>query len=197
MDAQSFQRREGRRDDCHRYHHHPPTTTTPLPTSTGDHASHLHLHLQNPTPALPTAGDRQHHRLLGSPTLLPMKNKKPLIRIFDAVRAADMRFPSDPWDCVSESAKELIRGCCVETLLEDSLLSRSYKWRNGCWQSLEARAWSRRIEMHWCNDIGSGNQEISQYVASNDRISGLVEELMSSKESFVSNKGPRDVHHQH
>lgn len=31
-------------------------------------------------------------------------------RIFDAVRAADLRFPSDPWDCVSESAKELIRG---------------------------------------------------------------------------------------
>lgn len=31
-------------------------------------------------------------------------------RIFDAVRAADLRFPSDPWDCVSESAKELIKG---------------------------------------------------------------------------------------
>ncbi|KAG5562944.1 hypothetical protein RHGRI_001221 [Rhododendron griersonianum] len=66
MDAQNFQRREGRRDDRHRHHHHhpPTTTTTPLPTSTGDHASHLHH--QNPTPALPTAGDRDrhHHRLL-------------------------------------------------------------------------------------------------------------------------------------
>ncbi|KAH7855912.1 hypothetical protein Vadar_030532 [Vaccinium darrowii] len=31
-------------------------------------------------------------------------------RIFDAVRAADLRFPSNPWDCVSESAKELIKG---------------------------------------------------------------------------------------
>ncbi|KAG5548649.1 hypothetical protein RHGRI_014110 [Rhododendron griersonianum] len=68
MDAQNFQRREGRRNDCH---HHPPTTTTPLPTSTGDHASHLHH--QNPTPALPTAGDRHHHRLLGNLTLLPTK----------------------------------------------------------------------------------------------------------------------------
>ncbi|XP_057952151.1 calcium-dependent protein kinase 26-like [Malania oleifera] len=31
-------------------------------------------------------------------------------RIFDAVRAADLQFPSDPWDRISESAKNLIRG---------------------------------------------------------------------------------------
>ncbi|KAK6936391.1 Protein kinase domain [Dillenia turbinata] len=31
-------------------------------------------------------------------------------RIFDAVRAADFQFPPDPWDCISESAKELISG---------------------------------------------------------------------------------------
>jgi calcium-dependent protein kinase len=31
-------------------------------------------------------------------------------RIFDAVRAADLRFPSDPWDHITESAKELVRG---------------------------------------------------------------------------------------
>lgn len=30
-------------------------------------------------------------------------------RIFDAVRAADLKFPSDPWDCISSSAQELIR----------------------------------------------------------------------------------------
>lgn len=30
-------------------------------------------------------------------------------RIFDAVRAADLRFPSEPWDQISKSAKELIR----------------------------------------------------------------------------------------
>ncbi|MQL93104.1 hypothetical protein Taro_025742 [Colocasia esculenta] len=31
-------------------------------------------------------------------------------RIFDAVRAAKLRFPSDPWDNISSSAKELITG---------------------------------------------------------------------------------------
>lgn len=31
-------------------------------------------------------------------------------RIFDAVRAADLRFQPDPWDHISDSAKELIRG---------------------------------------------------------------------------------------
>ncbi|KAJ7970026.1 Calcium-dependent kinase [Quillaja saponaria] len=30
-------------------------------------------------------------------------------RIFDAVKAADLRFPSEPWGCISESAKNLIR----------------------------------------------------------------------------------------
>ncbi|GMH09044.1 hypothetical protein Nepgr_010884 [Nepenthes gracilis] len=38
-------------------------------------------------------------------------------RIFDAVRAADLRFPSEPWDHISESAKELIRKMlCIDPL---------------------------------------------------------------------------------
>lgn len=37
-------------------------------------------------------------------------------QIFDAVRAADLRFPSNPWNAVSDSAKELIKGMlCTDT----------------------------------------------------------------------------------
>lgn len=36
-------------------------------------------------------------------------------RIFEAVRAAELRFPSNPWDFISYSAKELIKGMlCVD-----------------------------------------------------------------------------------
>ncbi|KAI9072486.1 hypothetical protein K1719_045559 [Acacia pycnantha] len=31
-------------------------------------------------------------------------------RIFEAVKAADLRFPSEPWDHISKSAKDLIKG---------------------------------------------------------------------------------------
>lgn len=31
-------------------------------------------------------------------------------RIFEAVKAASLKFPSEPWDRISESAKDLIRG---------------------------------------------------------------------------------------
>ncbi|KAL2920598.1 Calcium-dependent protein kinase 17, partial [Bienertia sinuspersici] len=38
-------------------------------------------------------------------------------KIFDAVRAADLHFPSEPWDRVSESAKELIKKMlCIDPL---------------------------------------------------------------------------------
>lgn len=36
-------------------------------------------------------------------------------KIFEAVRAADLRFPSDPWDHISASAQDLIVGMlCVD-----------------------------------------------------------------------------------
>lgn len=36
-------------------------------------------------------------------------------KIFDAVRASDLRFPTDPWDHISESARDLIMGMlCID-----------------------------------------------------------------------------------
>ncbi|KAJ6358441.1 hypothetical protein OIU76_000198 [Salix suchowensis] len=44
---------------------------------------------------------------VGSPFYIAPETKS---RIFDAVRAADLRFPSNPWDHITQSAKELVRG---------------------------------------------------------------------------------------
>lgn len=41
---------------------------------------------------------------------MPPFRGKTKSRIFDSVRSAELRFPSDPWDHVSESAKDLIAG---------------------------------------------------------------------------------------
>lgn len=50
-------------------------------------------------------------------------------RIFDAVRTADLRFPSDRWDRITESAKDLIRGMlCTDAsrrLTAQQVLGRS------------------------------------------------------------------------
>lgn len=36
-------------------------------------------------------------------------------KIFEAVKAADLRFPSEPWDHISKSAKDLIKGMlCID-----------------------------------------------------------------------------------
>lgn len=51
-------------------------------------------------------------------------------RIFDAVRAADLQFPSNPWGSISDSAKELIKGMlCRDTskrLTAEQVLDHSW-----------------------------------------------------------------------
>lgn len=60
-------------------------------------------------------------------------------RIFDAVRAADLRFPHDPWDHISASAKDLINGMlCVDPsrrLTSAQVLAHS--WMEDCAQATE------------------------------------------------------------
>ncbi|XP_057424061.1 calcium-dependent protein kinase 26-like isoform X2 [Lotus japonicus] len=51
-------------------------------------------------------------------------------RIFEAVKAADLRFPSEPWDHISESAKDLIRGMLCT---EPSLRLTAQEVLNHCW----------------------------------------------------------------
>ncbi|EEF51085.1 calcium-dependent protein kinase, putative [Ricinus communis] len=60
-------------------------------------------------------------------------------RIFDAVRAADLRFPRDPWDQISASAKDLITGMlCVDSskrLTAAQVLAHS--WMQDCGEPVQ------------------------------------------------------------
>lgn len=61
-------------------------------------------------------------------------------RIFDAVRVADLRFPSDPWYRISESAKNLIKGMlCTDPF-----------------QRLTAQQVLGRLDITYCVFNGSG-----------------------------------------
>ncbi|KAK6926295.1 Protein kinase domain [Dillenia turbinata] len=73
-------------------------------------------------------------------------------RIFDAVRAADFRFPPDPWDCISELAKELIRGMLskdssqrltVQQVLDHSWMMEqaTISGEHCCQQSSDSNQW--------------------------------------------------------
>ncbi|XP_065858156.1 calcium-dependent protein kinase 26 isoform X1 [Euphorbia lathyris] len=64
-------------------------------------------------------------------------------RIFDAVRAADLRFPPDPWDQISQPAKNLITGMlCVDP-----------------WKRLTAK---QVLAHSWMEDFGEPMQESSE-----------------------------------
>ncbi|KAK7380231.1 hypothetical protein VNO78_32736 [Psophocarpus tetragonolobus] len=52
-------------------------------------------------------------------------------RIFEAVKAASLKFPLEPWDRISESAKDLIRKCSAQTLLKGSLPKRYWVFNIG------------------------------------------------------------------
>lgn len=60
-------------------------------------------------------------------------------RIFDAVRAADLRFPTDPWDRISETAKDLITGMLrvdpSKRLTAEEALAHS--WMEDCAQGAQ------------------------------------------------------------
>lgn len=61
-------------------------------------------------------------------------------KIFDAVRAADLRFSAEPWDNITSHAKDLIRGMlCVDPsqrLSADGVLGMSSYQSMLCWKVL-------------------------------------------------------------
>lgn len=105
-------------------------------------------------------------------------------RIFDAVRAASLRFQSDPWNIISDSAKELIRGMLhkdpsVRFTAQQVL---DHPWTNGTNPLPELLLNHGRLEI-------SGRPSSSLFMARNDDISfGLgspvICETFSCKSSF-------------
>ncbi|XP_010255556.1 PREDICTED: calcium-dependent protein kinase 26-like [Nelumbo nucifera] len=79
-------------------------------------------------------------------------------RIFEAVRAADLRFPSEPWDRISASAKDLISGMlCTDPakrLTAAQVLDHS--WIKDCWQVNEEPNEHDSVQL----DLGSSSFSI-------------------------------------
>lgn len=91
-------------------------------------------------------------------------------RIFDAVRAADLRFPSDPWDQLSGSAEELIRGMLCrdpsQRLTAQEVLDHSWI-RDHAQSSEEPREHENQSYEH----LGEGGSSFSTFMTRNQDIS--------------------------
>lgn len=92
-------------------------------------------------------------------------------RIFEAVKAADLRFPSEPWDHVSKSAKDLIRRMlCTEAsrrLTAEEVLNHSWMESNQTTPEQLSEHKIRRCE-EW--DVG-GSSFSPSFMSRNQDIS--------------------------
>ncbi|XP_059450473.1 calcium-dependent protein kinase 26 isoform X2 [Corylus avellana] len=90
-------------------------------------------------------------------------------RIFDAVRAADLRFPSDPWNRISESVKNLIQGMlCMDPsqrLTAEQVLDHPWMKDNGPKEP-------SGCENHGCGEWGiAGGSFSTPFMSRNQDIS--------------------------
>ncbi|KAF3448477.1 hypothetical protein FNV43_RR09190 [Rhamnella rubrinervis] len=81
-------------------------------------------------------------------------------RIFDAVRAADLRFPSDPWDRISASAKSLITGMlCVDPSKRPSAAQvLAHSWIEDCLQVAQE---IQKQDNQVCSELEAGEGSFS------------------------------------
>ncbi|KAG0484307.1 hypothetical protein HPP92_008386 [Vanilla planifolia] len=91
-------------------------------------------------------------------------------RIFDAVRSAELQFPSDPWDDVSESAKELVAGMlCRNTtqrLTAKQVLEHSWIKENA--QKLQGADVNQCVAKSLQEDVGNFSFSVGPMTASRD-----------------------------
>ncbi|KAK9276210.1 hypothetical protein L1049_005741 [Liquidambar formosana] len=92
-------------------------------------------------------------------------------RIFDAVRVADLRFPPDPWDHISASARDLIKGMlCVDPskrLTAAEVLDHS--WMTDCQQAAQDSHMHRNLSSRQL-EVGGGSFS-SPFIARNEDYS--------------------------
>ncbi|KAL5552158.1 hypothetical protein UlMin_002334 [Ulmus minor] len=110
-------------------------------------------------------------------------------RIFDAVRAADLRFTPDTWDCISPSAKDLISQMLsvdpLKRLTAEQVLAHS--WMEDCIQTVQE---THNQNYQVCNEleVGGGSFSIPFISRTEDYSfnSGPPSPAFSCKSSFVS-----------
>ncbi|CAI0404115.1 unnamed protein product [Linum tenue] len=116
-------------------------------------------------------------------------------QIFHAVRAADLRFPSNPWDRVAKSARELVKGMLcvdpVQRLTGQQVLD--HPWMNDQRPSLEDTCQHAKES---CGELSLGCTSFSRMITRNQDISFgtgshiICEEVQSptsmSRSSFSS-----------
>ncbi|XP_022759690.1 calcium-dependent protein kinase 26-like [Durio zibethinus] len=91
---------------------------------------------------------------------MPPFGGKTKSKIFDAVRAADLRFPPDPWDHISVSARDLITGMlCVDPakrLTAAQVLA--HPWVEDCRQVVQE---ANKHNKHACRELEVGGSSFS------------------------------------
>ncbi|KAF5743566.1 hypothetical protein HS088_TW08G00150 [Tripterygium wilfordii] len=91
-------------------------------------------------------------------------------QIFDAVRAADLRFPSDPWDNISESAKDLVKGMlCTDStrrLTAQQALDHSWVKDGGPYPEKSSECGNQS-----CGEWDLGGGSFSAFMSRNQDIS--------------------------
>ncbi|XP_061341694.1 calcium-dependent protein kinase 17-like isoform X2 [Gastrolobium bilobum] len=92
-------------------------------------------------------------------------------RIFEAVKAADLRFPSEPWERISESAKDLIRGMLCT---EPSQRLTAQEVLDHCWMESNQTN-SEQLNEHKIRSCGEwdvgGNSFSASFMSRNQDIS--------------------------
>ncbi|GLU21034.1 hypothetical protein SLE2022_371990 [Rubroshorea leprosula] len=113
-------------------------------------------------------------------------------RIFDAVRAAALRFPSNPWDHISESARNLVRGMLntdpSQRFTAQQVLDHSWmKDDNGSYNELGGHLTENHGNWKFgCGSFSFSRDQDISFGMSSPVISGVQSPAVTCRTSFSS-----------